>query len=209
MDLSAPYSVLLTKGEGEVLSVLAGTTRPLSGREVARLRGGPHNTARRALQRLAEHGLVAVQEAGAGAALLYSLNRDHVAADAVLILTNLRRRLIDRLKAEFGDWPIGPVHASLFGSAARGDGGTASDIDLFVVRPDELDSEDLGWRSQLDRLSGLILNWTGNHAGIVEVSEEDVRRLERHGSVVAEELERDAITLAGPSVRELLEIASL
>jgi predicted nucleotidyltransferase/DNA-binding transcriptional ArsR family regulator len=208
MDMSAPYLVALPKGEGPVLSVLAGTTRPLSGREVARLSGGSLNTVRRALQRLAEHGLVRMQEAGSGAALLYTLNREHLAADAVIILVNLRRRLIDHLKAELQDWPLPPMHASLFGSAARGDGGTASDIDVFIVSPGTTDAEDERWRRQLDRLAALILNWTGNHAGIAEVSEDDIERLEEQRPPVAKELERDAITLIGPPIRELLRRTS-
>ena len=138
MDPSAPHSALLSDSAGSLLSTLAGTTRPLSGRELARLSDCPHTTARRTLQHFAEHGLVTIQEAGAGAALLYSLNRNHVAADAVLILTSLRRRLIERLGSEIDSWEIQPLHASLFGSTARADGDTDSDIDVFLVRPLEL-----------------------------------------------------------------------
>lgn len=119
MDLSAPYLAVLPATTGGVLSVLAGTNRPLSGREVARLGGVARTTTARVLQRLAEHGLVRVQEAGAGAALLYTFNREHVAADAVLGLVGLRCRLVDRLRNEFEGWPTPPLHASLFGSAAR------------------------------------------------------------------------------------------
>jgi hypothetical protein len=45
--------------EGEVLSVLAGTSKPLTGREVARLaRRGSDRGLRLALNRLAEQGIV-------------------------------------------------------------------------------------------------------------------------------------------------------
>lgn len=185
--------------------MLAGTKRPLSGREVARLSGGSRSTVARALLRLADHGIVTVQEAGAGAALLYSLNREHVAADPIVDLLNLRLRLFERLAAEIQAWQVVPLHASIFGSAARGDGSTSSDIDVFIVRPAAVGIEDAAWRTNLDRLPNLIVTWTGNHAGIAEVAEGDVRRLEHEHPAILEELDRDSITLVGPPVREVLE----
>jgi predicted nucleotidyltransferase len=96
------------------------------------------------------------------------------------------------------------LHASLFGSAARGDGKTSSDIDVFVVRPSAIDENDQRWREQLERLSRDVHRWTGNHLGLAEVSKHDVRRLRRIKPAVASELRRDAITLVGPPVSELL-----
>ena len=58
MNLTAPSSVLLSTADGPILGVLAGTTRALSGREVARLSGLSANGAWKALRRLVEHGLV-------------------------------------------------------------------------------------------------------------------------------------------------------
>lgn len=208
MNLSDPHSALLRASEGDALAVLAATTRPLSGREVARLSGGSPSTVWRALQRLVEHGVVRVQEAGAGAVLLYTLNRDHVATEAIQMLMGLRGRFFDRLVAAMQNWSVPPAHASVFGSAARADGDTTSDIDLFIVRPSSVGEEDGRWRDQLDHLPGLVLDWTGNHAGIAEVSSEDVRRLERDRPTVLHELSRDAITLIGPSFREIIAATS-
>jgi len=202
--LSAPHTAVQPRIEGLVLMTLAGTTRPLSGREVAKLSGASTNGAWRALQRLVEHGLVAVEEVGSGAALLYTLNRRHLAADAVLILADLRARLIARLTDAVEAWPVRPAHAYLFGSAARADGDTRSDIDLLLVRPHGVAEDDRQWREQVNTLAESIRAWTGNHAGIAELPQSDIRRLRRKRPAIVDELERDAVVLRGLSVQELL-----
>jgi predicted nucleotidyltransferase len=158
-----------------------------------------------ALRRLAEEGVVRAEEAGR--AYLYTLNREHVAVPALELLADVRAELERRLRAEIDEWEIAPEHVSVFGSAARGDGDTRSDIDIFAVRPAKVSEEDPGWREQLERFSDHVHAWTGNHAAISEVSASDVRRLRRERPPVLEELRRDAITLAGPTPGELLGAA--
>lgn len=204
MHLGAPHLAVLSPAEGGVLAVLAGTERPLSGREVARIGGQPRSTVARVLRRFVEHGLVEAREAGAGAVLLYRLNREHLASEPLEVLIMLRRRLVERIRGELATWSLQPFHASLFGSAARGDGDTRSDIDLFLVRPMAVQADDLGWREQLDRLATRIERWTGNRASLAEVSWDDVARLARERPSVVRDLEREAITLLGPPTHELL-----
>jgi predicted nucleotidyltransferase len=187
----------------EVLLVLCGTTRPLTGREVARLvRAGSQPAVNAALRRLAEEGLVRSEEAGN--AFLYTFNREHLGAPAVELLADIRTELQRRLRAEIAEWKLAATHVSVFGSAARGDGDTRSDIDIFVVRPADVPEDNPAWREQLDRLSDHLHDWTGNRAAVSEVSAADVRRLRRERPPVVEELRRDAITLAGPTPTELL-----
>jgi len=203
MDLSRPWAVIRSPIDMEVLLVLHRTTRPLTGRDVARLvRAGSQPAVNTALRRLAEEGLVRAEEAGN--AYLYTFNREHLGAHAVELLASIRTELERRLRAEVTDWEISPAHVSIFGSAARGDGDTRSDIDIFVVRPAGVAEDDPGWREQLEQLSDHVHNWTGNHAAISEVSAADVRRLRRERPPVVDELRRDAITLAGPAPAELL-----
>lgn len=202
MHLGAPYSAVFTGGEASALVALSRVTKPLSGREVARLSGSPKSTVARALQRLVEHGLVEVEEAGAGAALLYTLNREHLAATPVLQILDLRQRLVEALRAEFNTWSPRPCHASLFGSAARGDGDTKSDVDIFLVRPQAAD-DDAAWLEQSAALARSARAWTGNDASLVEVSNEDFGRLRSERPRIVEEIKRDGITLHGPEVRTL------
>ena len=98
------------------------------------------------------------------------------------------------------------VHASLFGSAARGDGDVSSDIDLFVVRPSKIDADDPVWRRQIDQLAESVRSWTGNHAGISEISDDQLRTLADERPRVIEDLHEDAIDLAGKDLREVMEL---
>jgi len=202
VDVSQPYSAVSPTLEGEVLVTLVGTTRPLTGRQVARLvRRGTQRGVLGALHRLVDQGLVNAQDAGN--AVLYTLNRDHLAYPAVEILAGIRSTFTNRLRETIVSWAVQPIHVSVFGSAARGDGDTASDIDLFVVRPDDVGEEDPAWRQQLDELSASVRRWTGNQATISEVSESAVGRLKRERPPVVDELETDAILLVGTPVKDL------
>lgn len=87
---------------------------------------------------------------------------------------------------------------------STGEGNTESDIDLFIVRPNDVSEDDDRWRSQIDRLAADVLRWTGNHVGIAEVAEPEIDRLERDQPPILAELRSDAIALSGPEVVELL-----
>lgn len=203
MDLAQPYKAVCPSLDGEVLNVLAGTTRGLTGREVALLTGrNSHSGVLAVLNRLTEHGLVTRVELNR--AFLFALNRDHLAAPAVESLIGLKVRLLELIRKTLDTWRIPPVHASLFGSAARGDGDTSSDIDLFVVRPRAVTAEDTRWREQLDALEQEIFRCTGNRAAVAEASEDEIERLVADDRQIVAELRADAIVLAGLAITALL-----
>jgi predicted nucleotidyltransferase len=203
MNVSRPYGVISHPLDSAVLHVLTGTTEGLTGRMVARLTGeGTQEGVRKALGRLVDEGIVEQQEAGN--AILYRLNRRHLAAPAIEQLTDLRRELLARLAEAFADWQTQPLHASMFGSAARGDGDSSSDIDLFVVRPDAVDGDDRTWRRQIERLADDAEGWTGNHVSIAEASALELEGLRRRRPAIVESLEADALTLAGPDAPTIL-----
>lgn len=202
MDVSKPFTAISPSVDADVLVVLAGSAKPRSGRELARRAGRSNTGVQHVLDRLVEHGLVSREEVGR--TFLYQLNRDHLLAPAVERMAGVREELVQRLRDEIDAWEIPPVHASLFGSAARGDGNASSDIDLLVVRPADIDPDDAGWRSQVDGLADLVRRWTGNNAGIAEVSEGELPRLRKDRPPVVEEVSEDAVDLAGEATRKLL-----
>jgi predicted nucleotidyltransferase len=180
----------------------------LTGRQVALLTGRTsHSGVLDSLHRLTKHGLVTRVELNR--AYLFALNRDHLAAPAVEMLANLGGKLIEELRRTVGEWQIAPVHVSLFGSAARGDGGTQSDIDLFVVRASDVDEDEPLWRDQIDELSDQIQLWTGNHASVLERDESQLASLRDTQPPILGEILSDAIVISGsvPQLSDLLEAA--
>ena len=189
-----------------MLVALAGTEMPLTGRDVVRLvdRRSPSAVAA-ALDRLVQHGLVRRQHAGR--AYLHSLNRKHLAAHAVELLAEMRTALRDRLRNLVQGWEQASVHLSIFGSAARGDGDLGSDIDLFLVRPDDINVDDPLWRGQVRDLEIQVEDWTGNAAEIHEIDHDDLRQFVHEAPPVLRELRADAIDVCGTRLYELLKDA--
>ncbi|HET9676915.1 MAG TPA: nucleotidyltransferase domain-containing protein [Solirubrobacterales bacterium] len=186
-----------------MLTVLAGTTRPLTGREIARLVGrASHSGVIAALERLVDQGIVDREEAGR--AFLFTLNREHLATPAVEVLADLREELLRRIRDAVDGWNVKARHLSLFGSAARGEGGIDSDIDLFVVRFRAIEPQEPVWREQVDLLGWQVERWTGNPARVVEVEEGEIARLRKERPPVVDELLADAIGLVGSDVSTLL-----
>lgn len=205
MDLGRPHSLISSGADLDVLAVLSRTTAPLSGREIARRADRSQEWTRRVVRRLAEQGVVDGQSGGG--ALLYELNRRHLAAPAIEQLVGLRVLLLDRLREEIGGWEVAPESAALFGSAARGDGNLQSDIDLLIVRPAPIDEENVTWRGQLDTLAEGIRAWTGNHASIVELGAGEIDGLLDRSPPVLDGIRHDAIDLGGLRIRTLLRRA--
>lgn len=202
MDVAHPHRTVVPTLDGDVLVALARSTAPMTGREVARLiPQASHVGVKRVLDRLADQGIVLRGQAGS--AHLYTLNRRHVAAPAVETLASLRSEMIARLRGEFAGWELQPVHASMFGSAARATGDADSDVDLFVVAPDDA-GDDPRWEPQLDALAEEVEAWTGNRAQLLVVSEHDLRDLREQDEALLGRIRADAIDLAGTRARAIL-----
>jgi DNA-binding transcriptional ArsR family regulator len=205
VDLGRPAALALPSGTEAVIRALAGTVAPLGVREVARLAGVSANRASQVLSHLIEHGLVTVEEHGAGR--LCRLNRAHLATESLLALVELRGRLLEFLRNEVGSWEQRTVHVSLFGSAARGDGNTRSDLDLLVVRPPRKKDDD-AWERQLYDSGERIVAATGNQPAWFVTSPADLARAVEADEPILAEWRRDAIHLAGRRLEQLLRQAA-
>ena len=205
MDLSEPATVVIPPGTAAVIRALAGTDLAMTMRQLARIAGVSHQRAGQVIERLAAHGLVLTE--AQGPSLLCRFNRDHLAAPAVAALAQLRATLLKTLADEIVSWDRVPVHASLFGSAARGDGGLTSDLDILLIHPDDHDG-DPGWAHQLLTSGERLRRSTGNTVSWFDLGMADLTRAVRTEEPIVHEWRRDAVRLAGTDLPRLLRDAS-
>jgi len=92
-------------------------------------------------------------------------------------MTTLNSELIEEIVSRVTQ-AIHPLRVILFGSAARGDMGPASDVDLLIVMPDGTHRRDAG-RKAFRALSGL-----GIAKDVVVVTESDLKEFGENPSLV-------------------------
>lgn len=168
----------------------------MTGLQVHRVaRRGSARGIAKVLERLVSSGLVLRDDVGGAA--LYSANRRHLAWPAVVILMQLRTRLIERMTDAICGLDPAPEKAVLFGSVARGDGDDSSDVDVLVVHPGEENT----WGDALNELADDVHAWTGNHVQWVTVSDTRWSRMVEEGDPLVESVNRDGVSLlsGGPT----------
>jgi predicted nucleotidyltransferase len=208
VDLTRPLLVVTPTLDAAVLQALAATTAWASGAQVHRMAGtGSPDGVRKVLARLVDQGIVLAEEYPH--ATLYLLNRNHVAADTIVALTRLRGDIIDRITAEVTNWDPPPLHASLFGSFARGEANAASDIDILVVLTAEAAADQESQTMQLDQLARDILSWTGNRAHIVDATPTVLAAMVAADDPLVDSWRADHIHLTGTRIRDLLRQVSV
>ena len=95
MHFAEPLQELMPGATGRVLAVVVDTSRPLSGRAIARLAGVSTAQGARVLRRLTEMGVVEAHEAPP--AILYALAEDHVVAAPLRDLAHPTVAFVNRL----------------------------------------------------------------------------------------------------------------
>jgi Nucleotidyltransferase domain len=197
MDFARPLQVVSPTLDGDVLTVLARAEEAFSGRRLHRLVGrGSEAGVRKAVERLVGQGIVLRSQAGR--AKLYRLNRQHLCAESIEHLVATPSALVLDLRDEIELWEIPPRYAVLFGSVARREAGPQSDLDLLIVRPDDVGGDSPTWLRQLGYLEDAATAWTGNDARIVELGEEELTA----GTRLLQGVLKDGIELFG-SLRSL------
>ncbi|WIE65646.1 nucleotidyltransferase domain-containing protein [Curtobacterium sp. MCLR17_036] len=200
MQLQTPFATVTTSVDGDVLAVLARAPGPMTIADICSLvpdrsYAGVRNSA----DRLVEQGVVDGHRTGRTKS--FSLNREHLAADAVVAIANLRTAFLDRLRD--GCEPIPLRYAAVFGSAARGEMRPQSDVDLcFVVLRGRRSEAETGIHALTERAA----RWSGNEVRPVVFDEDDVSAADALLGSVA----REGIPLAGDGrwlVRRLRTLA--
>ena len=194
MLFRSPISAIIPTLEGAVLEALERTSEPLTLSQVHTLIGkGSLSGIRKALVRLVASGVVHIS----GSPPRYVLNRDHVTYPAVSNLVGARATLIQRIREAVAEWPQSPVLVGVFGSFARGEGDSTSDIDLLVIgEPDPADVTDLALA---------VERWTGNDAQIVVLTPGEFHDVRATEEAIVKSWEEDLIVIAG-TVQRLVEV---
>ncbi len=194
MDLATPIADVIPGHRGAVVAALLRLRQPVTGRELAFQAAVPPATAQRIIDDLAGAGLI--HRTPVGRAVRVELNRRHLAVPALEQLAGMRGELVERLRAAIAEWSVPAAGAWMFGSAARGDGGRESDIDVVVVARRELAA---GWEEQIGDLSDLIEASTGNDVQILDYSRRQFRELAAASNPLVRSLRSEGVELVNGS----------
>jgi len=201
MNLSEPLDGLTSPVEAAVLRVLSRADAGFSGRQLHALAGvGSTSSVHRAINHLAHVGLVTSESRPP--AIIYRPNRHHVLWPVVELALEARTRALGGIR----DFCLEEVPSEvpeearitllLYGSVARRESNTESDIDLLIVFPDDFDPEA---RADFNyRLGEHVERLTGNEAQLSSLAraEFETRFAERDRFIA--NVAGDAIHLYGP-----------
>jgi hypothetical protein len=77
---------------------------------------------------------------------------------------------------------------------------------VFLVRPDELDSDDPRWTDPISQLAERIARWSGNSASFIEATPTQMRAMLDRDEPIIADIRTDAIPL---TERALLDISAV
>jgi len=123
----------------------------------------------------------------------------------LLATLEIRVRLLELLREGVADLDPLPVHVSIFGSFARGEGNADSDIDLLLVTATDEGRHEEQWVSRLRRFEDQVFAATGNRLEPLVLSAEAMGKAIRAGEPIVESLVADSVVLFGPTFGQLVK----
>ncbi|GAB3610155.1 hypothetical protein GCM10027414_22810 [Humibacter ginsengiterrae] len=211
MNLSEPLDGLTTTVEAAVLRVLARADTGFSGRRVHALADvGSTSSVHRALGSLVRVGVVTAEVSPPS--IIYRANRDHVLWPVIQAGLDARARVFGGIRTFCKELVPEEVPDEqgltvvVYGSVARRESTLDSDVDLFVVFPDEFDGDaraDIGYR-----LSGHVGRITGNETQVVSVDRSEVaERIKENDALIVNVLRDGILVFGAPLSRSAKHVA--
>jgi predicted nucleotidyltransferase len=205
VDYRRPVEALVPGVQGRVLGVLARAGADLTMRAVAELAGVSPQQASVVIGRLVELGVVDRRDVPP--ASLVRMAPDNVAAQAVVAIASLRRAAFDRLTASAADIQPVPTSLVVFGSFARGEADSESDLDVIAVRPPGLPSDDDRWTDSLGSWTDRATRVVGNPVNLVEASSEELPALlRRDGPSLWRDAATEGVVLIGSPLTDTVSV---
>jgi predicted nucleotidyltransferase len=201
VDFDRPVEAVIPGAQGRILAVLAETTGELNLRTIARLSGVSVAQASRVLPWLVELGMVERRDVPPSA--LFHLVEGHAAARLVLELSRMRETVLGELGDLARNLLPEAVSVIVFGSLARGEADVESDVDVIAVRPDDLDEDDDDWVDAIEHWRQAARALTGNPLEVIDVSENETRRLLASRRPLWRAVAKEGIVITGRSFADL------
>ena len=172
----------------------------MSGRAAARAAGINHQVGALAIRRLEASGVV--ERRGGGRVQLVRLRPENALVNDLLRpLFRGERTLWIRLRNELSKgWGKDVLSVVLFGSAARGDAGPDSDVDLLVVA-----KRSAFVRTAADERREFILRRYDFRLSTLILDPEGLKRRFRSGDALLLNILREGILLDGRPLKEIVE----
>lgn len=203
MDFRHPIEAVVPGAQGKILSALLRSSGQFNLRTLARVAGVSIAQASRVLPQLVGLGIVERHEVPPSS--LFRLVPEHVSTRALLELADPRRILIGEVGRSAATISPSPVSVVAFGSFARGDGSIESDIDLVVVRPAHVDTDDGEWAISLDDWRTHLQRVSGNDVEILEVGAGELGSKLASSGQVWRDVRRDGQLIYGKPLGEIVE----
>lgn len=193
MNLGNPADLALGDVPARLLNALSNSRSSLSIRQLARATGVSVASTQHWITHWVQRGLIDQQVAGR--ALMCSINQDHFLAPSLIALASARELIIQRILVELRSWDPSPLTVTAFGSFARGDGNVTSDIDLLVLRRNDLDRAQ--WDEQLDNSSYELTRVFGNSVQWIDYSVETWREMVTNDDPLVSTVVADGVHIFG------------
>lgn len=202
MQIFNPAGDFLNPSVIWVLTVLDRAAPNLSGRTIASMAEGVSpaqvNLVLRKFERL---GIVNVESVPPSK--LYTLNRNHFGTKALLQLLGQFDAFLQEAHKKLGAWSSKPNAVWLFGSAARGEANSDSDIDLvFVWKKSNWNSGETG--DAITKFADWAYQVTGNEPNLLHISMSELDLMIAKKDALIGQLRRDAKVVWGATPEDLL-----
>lgn len=204
MDFVHPVEALIPGAQGRILAVLVETSAELNLRTLARLAGVSVAQASRVVPHLVDLGVVERREVPPSS--LFCLNSAHVVAQPLISLARSREAALVQLGAAAATMGVQPESVIIFGSFARGEADTASDIDVVMVRPDSVEEGDPVWVAALEAWRSRARSIAGNRVELIDVGRTEVGEKLTGRSPLWRDIAQHGVVVHGASLRQLNEV---